>query len=120
MRLIIAGSRSFDDFGFLEKSVLSFLKKHKQPGEAVEVISGHALGADKLGERFAEKYGLKTVILPAKWDKHGKAAGHIRNKEMAEMGSHCVVFWDGQSTGSKNMVDTAGKRGLCLEVFTKE
>jgi len=116
MNLIIAGGRNFTDYGLLEKEVLLFLKSHKKKNEKVSIISGRAKGADTLGERFADKYGIEKILKPANWEKYGKAAGHIRNSEMAEISTHCIVFWNGSSFGSKNMIETATKKGLKLKV----
>ena len=103
MRLLIAGSRSFNDFSFLEKEVLKFLKENRKNGEKIEIISGRARGADELGEKFAEKYNLDIIKKPADWNRYGKGAGHIRNKEMAGIATHAILFWDGHSPGTKNM-----------------
>ena len=75
------------------------------------IISGHCRGADMLGEQLANKYSIPIKIFPADWDKHGKAAGHIRNRQMAEYASDgdnigiLVAFWDGKSRGTKSMID---------------
>jgi hypothetical protein len=116
MRLIIAGTRTFKDFKFLEAETLQFLKRHKDLKESVTIVSGRAEGADKLGEKFAKKYGLKLDKIPAQWAELGKAAGHIRNKKMASTASHCIIFWNGLSKGSKNMAEEAEKMKLILKV----
>jgi len=117
MILIIAGSRNFNDFDFLETEVLKFLKKYKEEKDPLEIVSGNANGADKLGEKFAKKYGLKIHYKPANWKEYGKSAGMIRNKEMVDMSTHCICFWDGKSPGTKNMIDIAGKEGLIVSVI---
>lgn len=104
MKLIIAGSRSFNNYDKLEKEVLKFLKQHKRKGEEVQIISGHARGADRLGERFADKFGLKKIIMPAEWEKYGQSAGFIRNKKMVKAGTHCLCFWNGISSGMIDLV----------------
>ena len=55
--------------------------------DPVEIISGHAPGADTLGEKFAKAYGYPLKIFLAEWNKYGKAAGPIRNEEMAKYAS---------------------------------
>ena len=116
MKLIIAGSRGFEDFDSLERAVLVFLKQNRKTGEPVEIISGRARGVDQLGEKFARKYGLKIIKMPAEWDRYGKSAGYRRNAEMAEIASHCIIFWDGQSKGSKHMADLTKEQELRFEV----
>ncbi len=84
------------------------------------VISGTAAGADKLGEAFARHYNLKCEQFFADWDKHGKAAGPLRNLEMAEVGTHLMAFWDGQSRGTRSMINIALDRGLEVHVYRYE
>lgn len=115
MKLIIAGSRDFKDYDFLEQRVLSFIKRHRVDKEPVEIVSGGARGADRLGEKFAKKFSLVVHRMPAEWDKHGRAAGHIRNGEMAEIATHCIVFWDGRSRGTQDMRLKAMTKKLVLE-----
>jgi hypothetical protein len=117
IKLIIAGSRDFNDYLFLEKEILIFLKKYKKKDENVIIISGRARGADKLGEQFADKFRLRKILKPANWKKYSKAAGHIRNEEMAKIATHCIVFWNGESKGTKNMIDNAEKYQLKLNII---
>ena len=76
-----------------------------------------ANGADMLGERYAEEKRYKIKQFPADWEKLKKSAGPIRNRQMAEYADACVVFWDGITTGSKNMIKTAKEKGLLLKVI---
>jgi len=108
-RLIIAGTRTFDNYNLLVSSVINFV-------DAKEIVSGCANGADTLGEQYAKQYGKTVVKYPADWNKYGKGAGHIRNKEMALYASHCIVFWDGKSKGTENMISLAKENGLTLKV----
>lgn len=82
----------------------------------VEVVSGRAEGADKLGEQFANFMGYSIKYFPANWDEFGNAAGIIRNKEMAKYGDALIAFWDGESTGTKNMIEEAEKRNLKVKI----
>lgn len=115
LRVIVAGSRDFDDYGLLCEKLDYYLRNHPFP-EDVVILSGCCAGADKLGERYAEDNGHEIMHFPAEWNKHGKAAGPIRNEEMAKCADACVVFWDGRSTGSKNMIDLATQYKLKLRV----
>ena len=102
--MIIAGSRSFTDITLVESYLL------KAIGYGVtEVVSGAARGADICGEIAAKTLKVKVTQFPANWKLHGKAAGPIRNREMAEYADVALVFWDTVSPGSKNMIDTMVK-----------
>ena len=109
-KLIVAGGRTFNDYELL-KTKLDHLLKNKEIGY-VEIVSGGAIGADKLGERYANERGFMLKIFSAKWEVYGKSAGYRRNAEMADYADACVVFWDGKSKGSKHMIDLANKKGI--------
>lgn len=113
-RVIIAGSRTFNNYDLLRIKLLNLLSK-KDPFE-VEIVSGGARGADTLGERFAEEYGCKVKRFIPDWDGQGNSAGYIRNWEMAKYADACVVFWDGKSKGTKHMIDLAKKENINLRV----
>lgn len=74
-------------------------------------------GADYLGELYAKTRGIQLNRFPADWGKHGKAAGPIRNKEMAEYATHLVAFPSKTSRGTKNMIKLAEENSLEVRVF---
>ena len=83
----------------------------------VQVVCGCARGADTLGKQFAEELGLKVLEYPADWDKYGKRAGYIRNEEMAKISNALIAFWDGESRGTKHMIDLAKEYGLPTRII---
>jgi hypothetical protein len=110
MKLIIAGSRHFKHYDY--DLILSCLNMHKLGiRDITEVISGRAFGIDKAGEQLADKFDLPLSTFPADWDKHGKAAGPIRNKQMAEYADALLLIWDGKSRGSNNMLNNMRQLG---------
>jgi hypothetical protein len=114
LKIIVAGSRGFNDYQLL-KSKLDFFLKDKLPN--VIIISGTAKGADTLGERYAKENNLECIRKPADWELHGRRAGYIRNEAMASIADACIVFWDGNSPGTKNMIEIAHDCGLHLLVI---
>lgn len=114
-KVIIAGGRHFQDYEILKEKADYYLQS-KLSTHNVIIVSGHASGADSLGERYAEERGLKVELHPADWNKHGRAAGPIRNAEMAETSDALIAFWDGQSRGTKNMIDLAKSKGLKVAI----
>lgn len=115
-RVIVAGSRTMQDYNFLA-TILGVALKNIADDD-IEIVSGGAKGADKLGEQYAKSRGLGIKVFPANWDTHGKAAGPIRNKQMAEYATHCITFWDGKSRGTKNMIDLANQHNLKLRIIS--
>lgn len=116
MKVIIAGSRQIDDYDYVLDAVLS----SPFAANITCVISGTAQGVDRLGEAWAKENELDVERYPAKWKTHGKAAGPIRNREMAAIADAAIVVWDGVSTGSKNMIDTMQKLGKPVYIYIVE
>jgi len=116
-KIIIAGGRDFSDYDMLRSEMDTFLSDFDSQDE-IEVVSGCAKGADRLGERYGVSTGRLVRYFPAHWERYGSAAGPYRNREMAEYANMCVVFWDGKSRGSKNMIDTARELGLETHVVS--
>ena len=114
MKIVIAGGRDFSDKEVAFKALNTVINS----GDVI--ISGHARGADTLGEMYAKEQGLKLELYPAEWDKYGRSAGPIRNRQMAEVADSLVAFWDGKSRGTKNMIETAEKLELPVFVFDYE
>ena len=97
-------------YGLVERVLYKVFRNH--PLEKIEIVQGGAKGADALGKLYADRHKVKMTEFSANWDLYGKAAGIIRNSEMADYSDACIVFWDGISKGSKNMIETAKKKGL--------
>jgi hypothetical protein len=81
-----------------------------------EFVSGGAAGVDRHGELWARRHGYRVRVFPADWKAHGKAAGPIRNRQMAEYATHLVAIWDGESRGTASMIREAHRRGLGVHV----
>lgn len=114
-RVIVAGGRHFNNYALLERK-LDAVFLNSNP-EEIAIVSGCCRGADKMGERYARERGMHLIQVPAMWEAGGKRAGPIRNALMAEVATHLVAFWDGQSPGTKSMIDIARERGLPVRVI---
>lgn len=110
MKCIIAGSRTATC-----ENVSRALEVCAWTPEITLVVSGTARGADKVGEWWAEKNSIEVKRFPADWDRFGKRAGYLRNEQMAKFADALIAVWDGQSKGTKYMIDIAREQGL--EVF---
>ena len=107
-RLVVAGCRDYNDYSVASVEIEKHIKKC-DANCSVIIVSGCAEGADKLGERYATEHHLNIERYPAEWDKYGKSAGPIRNERMAEVADGVLVFWDGKSRGTKNMIENSKK-----------
>ena len=106
MKIAIIGSRSFSDYQELENKVQKFLAEWNcELNSSVEIVSGGAVGADSLGEVFAQNHHLEMISILPDWKKFGRGAGIVRNREIAETADAVIAFWDGASKGTKSTID---------------
>ncbi len=109
---IVAGSRE------ITNAATVFPILNACPWNIGKVISGGAKGVDTLGELWAELNHIPVERFEADWTKHGKGAGPIRNKLMADrakaLGGGLILIWFGDSKGSQNMLVTAIFAGIWL------
>lgn len=115
-RVIIAGSRGCPQYSEELFEKISELTGHMPPSD-MEIVSGTAFGADRLGENYANKYGIQIKRFPPDWNKYGKAAGPIRNKEMSQYGTHLIALHNGKSPGTSNMIELAKQHGLQIAII---
>lgn len=109
MKVIIAGSRTITDLAIVKKAV-------KDSGfEITEVVCGQAKGVDTLGFQYAFDNNIPIKTFPADWETHGKAAGPIRNMQMAKYADALILVWDGKSRGSDNMKRVGGS--MLLKIY---
>jgi hypothetical protein len=106
MKVIIAGSRGITDYASVCDAV-------RQSGFPISrVVSGMAAGVDMLAVRYATENALPCDSFPAQWSQWGRSAGYRRNLQMAEHADALISIWDGQSPGTRHMIETAKARGL--------
>ena len=121
MKLIIAGSRDFDDKVLACKEFIDFSVELNREviyktNPITEIVSGGARGADRVGEWVAGFYNIPVKRFIPDWDGLGKRAGFVRNTEMGDYADALLAFWDGKSKGTKQMIDYATKKGLVVKV----
>lgn len=118
-KVIIAGSRGFSNYKLLREQCNKYLREKRKTCNII-IVSGHARGADTLGEKYAQDEGFALEIYPAQWKKLGKQAGYRRNEQMAEVADALIAFWDGESKGTKHMIDIMNAKSLQVKVVEYE
>lgn len=105
MRVLVCGDRDYDDINRI-RAFCFYLPKHD-----TVIIHGDAKGADRMAGIAARESGLFVRAYPADWDRHGRGAGMIRNKQMLIEGKpDLVVYFHNDiahSKGTKDMVNRA-------------
>lgn len=114
MRILITGSRDFLDYELMKNT----LKKYK--GKNATIIHGACRGADLTADFVAKKFGFNVEKYPANWQKYGKSAGPIRNKEMLESDIDLVLaFPIGESKGTRNCISQAKAKNIPVIIIEK-
>jgi predicted Rossmann fold nucleotide-binding protein DprA/Smf involved in DNA uptake len=117
MRLAIIGSRTFEDFPLLVRWA-NFLLEGSSPGN-VEIVSGGCKrGGDKLAKRYAHNRGFAYKEFPADWERLGRRAGFIRNRDIVAYSHSVLAFWDCVSNGTKHTINTAAELYKPVTVVT--
>jgi len=113
MRVLVCGDRNWGD-----KELIRTIIRNIMPDE---VITGGARGADSLAYECCKEDGFTVTKIDAKWEKYGRAAGPIRNREMLDKKPVLVLaFHDDlfRSKGTIDTVDEAKRRGIKVQVVT--
>lgn len=119
MRLLVCGGRDFVDVPLLWR-LLDSLNEEGEVEVVIEGASDDVTGPYKGADYWAHQWALSrlvpTVRVYADWQKHGKAAGPIRNKAMlAEHKPDWLIAFPG-GRGTSNMIKQACDAGLHVQV----
>lgn len=122
MNLIVAGSRYFNNYELVSNTIMNFVSNNNVEISSIKIVSGTCRGADSLGERFAIEHNIEILRFIPDWDKYGKTAGPIRNREMAKVGDYLLLFVSDKtniSSGSASMLKEAKKAGIGYDVYSE-
>lgn len=110
MRVICAGGRDYKD----EDTLYTYMSNLHECFGFTELVSGGCpTGADYFGEKWAKERGVAVKVFPADWGRYGKAAGPMRNEDMAIYADMCVLFPGGKGTQSMR----ASARLFCTHII---
>ena len=110
-RVWIGGTRSFNNYAL----VYWFLKKILPPNAII--LSGHAAGPDTIAETYGYLNNHVVEIYEADWERFGKSAGMVRNVEVSKIATHAICFWDGVSSGTKNMIELCQRKKITPMIY---
>ena len=109
IKIAIVGSRSIITAD-IEKFVTS----------CDEIVSGGAGGIDSCAAEYARKNGIKLTEFLPQYERYGRAAPIVRNKEIVDYSDKVIVFWDGKSKGTLSVIKYAEKVGKDCEIILFE
>jgi len=96
VKVIIAGGRNHIPT-MAEDSQVAYIFNHN---EITEIVEGGASGVDSWARNLGAKLGIKVNTFKAEWVKHGRLAGQIRNRTMANYADACILLKGGNGTDS--------------------
>lgn len=117
MRVLVCGSRDWDDPGVIIRRLHELRMEALWKGELLTILHGAAPGADKVASAWGSRVRLPVRAFPADWETHGKRAGVIRNLSMLDQEPDLVLaFQRNGSRGTQHTIDEARRRGIPVEV----
>ena len=87
------------------------------PWKITAVVCGEARGPDTHGKQYGQAQGIPVSSHPADWVKLGKGAGFARNEDMAHEADALLAVWDGQSNGTRHMIEYMQSLGKPVHIF---
>ena len=107
MKLAIIGSRKIS-----VKNIGEYISV-----DCDEIVSGGAVGVDTCAAEFALKKGIKlTEFLPI-YEKYGRGAPIVRNRQIVDYADEVIAFWDGSSRGTLSVIKYCEKQGKPCRVI---
>lgn len=117
IKVIVAGSRSIRD----KNTVMEAINESPHTPFHGELVSGGAQGVDAKAKEIANHFKhIEYREFEAEWNNYGSAAGPMRNDRMAEYADALIAVWDGESNGTRDMIEKALERGLDIYVKVEE
>lgn len=75
------------------------------PENTTEIISGGAKGIDTCAKEYSIKNDLNIKEILPEYERYGKAAPIVRNRQIIDEADYILIFWDGTSKGTKFMIN---------------
>lgn len=119
MKLLVCGGRTYSDRNRVYAEIAKAIEWEStdqmdswMPPNGTKIISGGAPGADAIAIDWAAVHWTQLEVYEAEWEKHGRAAGPIRNQRMLDEGKPDKVLAFPGGTGTADMVRRARAAGI--------
>ena len=107
MKIAIVGSRSITDV-----DLAPYL------ADCDEIVSGGAHGVDACAAAYAKRHGIPLTEFLPEYERYGRAAPIVRNRQIVDYADRILIFWDGHSKGTASVIAYAKKLGKPHDIFT--
>ncbi|MBQ8623209.1 MAG: hypothetical protein IJ424_02375 [Oscillospiraceae bacterium] len=81
------------------------------PQGTTEIISGGAKGIDTCAEELANSLGIGLTVIRPDYRRYGAGAPIKRNDEIISLADTVIAIWDGESRGTKYVIEKCQKLG---------
>ena len=88
--------------------------------DSEEIVSGGAVGVDSCAAEYAKEKGIKLTVFLPQYERYGRAAPIMRNKEIVDYADKIIAFWDGRSKGTLSVIKYAEKTGKPCDIILCE
>ena len=109
MKIAIVGSRK-----------INVTDIERYVSDCEEIVSGGARGVDTCAAEYAKNNGIKLTVFIPQYERYGRAAPIVRNKEIVDYADKIIAFWDGKSKGTLSVIKYAEKVKKECEVIICE
>lgn len=115
MKVVIAGGRDHIPTPQEDRDVLEIFRRNK----ITEIVEGGAHGVDAWARGLALELGIKCTTFTPNWAKHGRYAGPLRNKSMAEYADAIILLAGGKGTDSMRREAKAAGKSILYDSKTE-
>lgn len=99
--LAIVGARTFNDIRSFNKHILEWIAENGKPDK---IVSGGAVGADRLARNFARENKIQLVEFLPDYNKYGRRAPLMRNTQIVEVCTHAIAFPSREGSGTQDTI----------------
>lgn len=110
MKIAVVGSRNL---------VVNDLGKYL-PNNVTEIVSGGAKGIDTCAREYAIAKGLKLTEFLPEYSRYGRGAPLKRNLQIINYADCVLAFWNGQSRGTKFVIEHCKAQGKPVRIYLKK
>lgn len=89
------------------------------PNEVTEIVSGGARGIDTCAADYANTHKIKLTEFLPNYHRYGRKAPLVRNLQIIAYADCVLAFWDGQSRGTKFVIEQCKKQHKKIMVYVK-
>lgn len=90
------------------------------PENVTEIVSGGAKGIDKCARSYAAENNIKLTEFLPEYEKYGRRAPLVRNLQIIDYADRVIAFWDGESHGTKFVIENCKRLNKSVTVYRKK